>query len=359
MALLLSAALHQAPPTPSPVAPQDNPSADRPRRIILDVDPGIDDALALLLALQSPELKIEAITVVTGNVMVDLGAENALKLVELAGRTEIPVAKGAKYPLQRKPITAEVIHGANGLGDAALPPPRKALDPRHASDAIIDIVRANPGEITLVPVGPLTNVALALLKDPNLGPKIKEIILMGGSIVGGNATPAAEANIYNDPEAAKLVFRSGIPLTMVDLGATAQALMTREHVTVLSLSSSPIARFVAAAAKYYVDLAERFGEPGSALHDPLAVGMAIDKTLAIELQPMHVDVETRGELTYGETVANRRLFVEALKDLGDHYTVEIGTVEANTDVPVVVDGKRFLEMFLARLSAMPRSSDNP
>src|SRR3990172_3876106 len=142
---------------PAPIAPRTNPTAESPRRIILDIDPGIDDAMAVLLATQSPELRIEAITVVSGNVIVDLGAENALKLVELAGRDDLIVAKGAKYPLQKKLITAEAVHGEDGLGGKKLPAPSKKLDPRHAVDVIIDVVKGSPGEITLVPVGPLTN----------------------------------------------------------------------------------------------------------------------------------------------------------------------------------------------------------
>jgi purine nucleosidase len=205
-----------------------------PRKIILDFDPGIDDALAFLLAVQSPELKIEALTVVSGNVIVDQGAENALKLVELSGKDNIIVAKGSKYPLVNKLTTAEIIHGKNGLANVSLPAPSKQLDARHAVDVIIDIVNSNPGEITLVPVGPLTDIALALLKDSSLSIKIPEIILMGGSIVGGNVTPAAEANIRNDPEAAKIVFNSGIPITMVGLGATRQAILNQYNIDELN-----------------------------------------------------------------------------------------------------------------------------
>ena len=157
----LSANVFGQPAAHPPITDRSNPTAENPRRIILDIDPGIDDAMAVLLATQSPELQIEAITVVSGNVIVDKGAVNALKLVELAERPDIIVAKGAKYPLQRKLITAESIHGSNGLGDIELPAPNKKLDPRHAADVIIDIVNANPGEITLVPVGPLTNIGLA------------------------------------------------------------------------------------------------------------------------------------------------------------------------------------------------------
>jgi len=342
--------------TPAPIASRANPTPDNPRHIILDIDPGIDDAMAVLLATQSPELQIEAITVVSGNVIVDKGAQNALKLVELAGRPDIIVAKGAKYPLQRKLITAESIHGGNGLGDVELPAPSKELDPRHAVDVILDIVNASPGQITLVPVGPLTNIGLAFLKDPTIREKIPEIILMGGSIVGGNASPAAEANIYNDPEAAKIVFNSGVPITMVGLGATSQAKLERAHLPTLAESGSPIGRFVAEMADFYIGFGERLGFSGADLHDPLAVGMAFDKTFATELRVMHIDVETKGELTYGETVANRYLLLEGIEDKGDHYEItHFPSVEPNAEVPVTVDADRFVSTFLERLSSPVRT----
>lgn len=351
--LLLGSRLAGSQDVPA-VTPRTNPTAEEPRRIILDVDPGIDDAMAIFLALQSPELAVEAITVVSGNVIVDLGAENALKLVEVAGRSDVLVAKGAKYPMQRKLVTAEAVHGKNGIGEVELPPPTKKLDPRHAVDVIIDIVNANPGQITLVPVGPLTNIGLALLKDPSLSSKIPEIILMGGAIAAGNASPAAEANIYNDPEAAKIVFNSGIPIVMTDLNATAQATLERRHLGRLTQSESPIAQTVAQMADYYVAFGERLGFSGASLHDPLAVGLAIDKTLAT-FEPMHVDVETKGELTYGETVENRYLLLEAVEDVGDHYQISaFPRIEPNTDVPVIVDGARFIELFLDRLTAALR-----
>jgi inosine-uridine nucleoside N-ribohydrolase len=338
-----------------PITDRSNPTAENPRRIILDIDPGIDDAMAVLLATQSPELQIEAITVVSGNVIVDLGAENALKLVELAGRPDIVVAKGAKYPLVRKLVTAELIHGKNGLGDVELPRPTKKLDPRHAVDVIIEIVNANPGAITLVPVGPLTNIALAFREDPTLPSKIPEIILMGGSIAGGNASPAAEANIHNDPEAAKVVFNSGIPITMVGLGATRQAKLYRRHLPMLANSGSPLGKFVAEASDFYLRFSEMRDGVGADLHDPLAVGMAFDKTFAKELRPMHIDVETKGELTYGETVANRDLELESYEDVGDHNEItSFPKVEPNAEIPLVVDGDRFVEIFVERLSQQPR-----
>jgi inosine-uridine nucleoside N-ribohydrolase len=322
------------------------------RRIILDVDPGIDDALAMFLAMRSDELRIEAITVVSGNVLVDLGAENALKLVELAGREDILVAKGAKYPLQRKPITAEAVHGEDGLGGKKLPAPTKKLDPRHAVDVILDIVSRNPGEITLVPVGPLTNIALAFLKAPEIRAQIPEIVLMGGSIVGGNASPAAEANIYNDPEAAKVVFESGIPIVMVDLGATSQGRLTRKDLERLRASPSKVARYAAELGDFYIAFSESLGfDEGADLHDPLAVALAIDLSIATDLRPMHIQVETKGSLTYGETVANRHLLLEAVEDAGDHYRItSFPRVTPNARVPLTVDSGRFLELFLERVT---------
>ncbi len=322
------------------------------RRIILDVDPGIDDALAMLLAMRSEELQIEAVTVVSGNVIVDLGAENALKLVELAGREELIVAKGAKYPLQRKLITAEAVHGEDGLGGKKLPAPAKKLDPRHAVDVIIEIVSRNPGTITLVPVGPLTNIALAFLKAPEIRSQIPEIVLMGGSIVGGNASPAAEANIYNDPEAAKVVFDSGIPIVMVDLGATSQARLTRKDLERLRASPSKAARYAAELGDFYIGFSESLGfTDGADLHDPLAVGLAVDLSIATDLRPMHIQVETKGGLTYGETVANRHLLLEAIEDAGDHYRItSFPRVKPNARVPVTIDSAKFIGLFLERLT---------
>jgi inosine-uridine nucleoside N-ribohydrolase len=191
------------------------PASSTTRKIILDTDPGSDDAMALMLALNSPELDVRAVTVVPGNVTAKQGLENALRMVSLANRCDIPVAAGAQHPLFQKLITAEFWHGKNGLANIELPPSKCKVDPRYGPDLIIEMVHAAPHEITLVPVGPLTNIALAVERDPSIVPLVKEVILMGGSITGGNSTAAAEANIYNDPEAAQIVFQAGWPLTMV------------------------------------------------------------------------------------------------------------------------------------------------
>jgi len=199
------------------------------RKVIIDTDPGVDDALALLFAMRSPELKIEAITAVAGNVPLDLTVSNALRMVEIAGRTDIPVAAGARAPLRRKLVTA-TSHGMNGLGGIEFPAPEIKPVDEPAADAIERIVSRSPGEVSIIAVGPLTNVATALQAYPWLAKQIREIVLMGGSLSGGNMTPAAEFNIYLDPEGASVVFRSGVRVTMVGLDVTRKCILTENHV---------------------------------------------------------------------------------------------------------------------------------
>src|SRR5271167_2910286 len=274
------------------------------KKIVLDTDPGTDDAMALMLALNSPELDVRAITVVPGNVTAGQGLENALRMVSLANRCEIPVAGGAEHPLFQKLITAEFWHGRNGLANIELPASKCKADARFGPDLIIELVHAYPHEITLVPVGPLTNIALAIEKDPSIIPLVKEVILMGGSLKGGNVNAAAEANIYNDPEAAQIVFQAGWPLTMVGLEVGDKALFTHKYLDELEKTHGPINDFIVSVLKFLVKLSESFGSPGSPMYDPSAVAVAIDSTL-VKTQEMHVDVETRGEFTHGETVGNR------------------------------------------------------
>src|SRR5579863_9258245 len=275
-----------------------------PRRVIIDTDPGTDDALAILLALNSPEIKVEALTVVPGNVVAAQGLENALKLVSLAGRCDVAVAGGAQHPLNQKLITAEYWHGQNGLANIELPASKCKADPRFGPDLIIEMVHKYPHEITLIPVGPLTNIALAVSKDPTIATLVKDIVIMGGSISGGNVNGAAEANVYNDPEAAAIVFNAGWMVTMIGSDVGERTLITRKHLTQLQSSHGPQNDFVAKIAESYLTRSENSGYSGAAMYDPLAVGIALDPTLGT-LKGMHVDVETRGEFTRGETVANR------------------------------------------------------
>src|SRR2546427_7586966 len=242
------------------------------KKIIFDTDPGSDDALALMLALSSPELDVRAITVVPGNVTAAMGLENALRMVSLANRCDIPVAGGAQHPLFQKLITAEFWHGKNGLANIELPASKCKTDPRFGPDLIIELIRSNPHEITLVPVGPLTNIALAVQKDPSIVPLVKEVILMGGSIKGGNVNAAAEANIYNDPEAAQIVFQAGWPLTMAGLDVGDKTLLGRKHLEQLARTHGPVADFIYRVAKFLVDLSEKYGSDGTPMYDPLAVG---------------------------------------------------------------------------------------
>jgi len=320
-----------------------------PRRVIIDTDPGTDDAMAIILALNSPELKVEALTVVPGNVDGRQGLENALKIVSLAGRCDVTVAGGAQHPLNQKLITAQFWHGKNGLADVELPPSKCKADPRFGPDLIIEMIHRFPHEITLIPVGPLTNIALAVSKDPSIAGLVKDIVIMGGSITGGNVNGAAEANIYNDPEAAQIVFHAGWMVTMVGSDVGERTLITRKYLALLQSSHGPQSDFIAKIADFYLTRSEKSGYSGAAMYDPLAVGLALDPTLGT-LKEMHVDVETKGEFTRGETVANRMGSNENNVLHGDHYEIE-GVIELkpNARVCLASDADRFLQLFVSRV----------
>ena len=313
--------------------------------------------MALMLALNSPELDVRAITVVPGNVTARQGLENALRMVSLANRCDIPVAGGAQHPLFQKLITAEFWHGKNGLANIELPASKCKTDARFGPDLIIELVHANPREITLVPVGPLTNIALAVQKDPSIVPLVKEVILMGGSIKGGNVNAAAEANIYNDPEAAQIVFQAGWLVTMVGLDVGDKTLLGRQQLDQLGKTHGPVNDFIYGVAKFLVELSEKSGDAGTPMYDPLAVGVAVDASL-VNSPLMRVDVETRGEFTRGETVANRRNEIErnvlhhfpAGSGEADRYIIEgIDKIEPNAKVCIDVQAARFLQMFVSRI----------
>ena len=320
-----------------------------PRRVIIDTDPGVDDAMAILLALNSPELEVDALTVVAGNVEQPQGLENALKIVSLAGRCDVVVAGGAKHPLNQKLITAQFWHGKNGLAGVELPPSQCKADNRFGPDVIIEMVHAHPHEITLIPVGPLTNVALAVSKDPSIVPLIHDIVIMGGSVSGGNVNGAAEANIYNDPEAAQMVFNAGWTVTMVGSDVGERTLITRKRLSELQASHGPQSDFVVQLADFYLTRSEKSGYSGAAMYDPLAVGTVIDPTL-VTLKTMRVDVETRGEFTRGETVANRMGSNENNVLHGDHYEIDgVVPLTPNARVCVASDADRFLQLFVSRV----------
>ena len=321
-----------------------------PQRVIIDTDPGVDDAFAILLALNSPELKVEALTVVPGNVEAPQGLENALRIVSLARRCDVLVAGGAQHPLNQKLITAEYWHGPKGLAGVELPASTCERDPRFGPDLIIEMVHKYPHQITLIPIGPLTNIAMAVSKDPGIVPLVKDIVIMGGSITGGNVDGAAEANIYNDPEAAQIVFNAGWTVTMIGSDVGERTLMTRSDVNRLKAGSGPETQFVAKLADFYVTRSEKSGYQGAAMYDPLAVATVIDPSL-VTLESMHVDVETRGEFTRGETVANRRNSDENNVLHGDHYEIE-GVIKLNRNAKVCTasDSQRFVNLFVSRIS---------
>jgi inosine-uridine nucleoside N-ribohydrolase len=323
--------------------------AQSPRRVIIDTDPGTDDAMAILLALNSPEIRVEAITIVAGNVTAAVGLENGLGIASLAGRCDVPVAKGAQGPLHGRLITEPFWNGPNGLGGAELPASRCKADPHFGPDLIIELVHKYPHEITLIPVGPETNVALAVLKDPSIVPLVKGVVLMGGSISGGNVNGAAEFNVFCDPEAADVVFNAGWPVTMVGLDVTEITLMKNADVAKLAQNAGPQAKFAVAVARFQIGLYQGTGFGGGAIHDALAVGAAIDPSF-LKAKAMHVDVETAGRYARGETIGNRHGTVDKVVLHGDQLeSVGVNPVEPNVNVAVGIDSERFLNFFVSRL----------
>jgi pyrimidine-specific ribonucleoside hydrolase len=331
-----------------------NAAPGKPRRIIIDTDPGIDDAMAIFLALRSPELKVEAITPVAGNVPLDLTLPNALRLLEIADRTDIPVAAGASHPLVRRLATAGHVHGVNGLAGVEFPEPKTKPVRETAPEIIRRIVRENPGEITIVAVGPLTNVALALRADPELANMIPAIAIMGGSLSGGNMTPAAEFNLYVDPEAARIVFDANIPLTMVGLDVTRKCRVSEEHIKQLEAANNPVSQ---AAGKILRATYERMRHGGEVtdidLHDALAVASLIDHDV-ITRKDYYVEVETVGEWTAGQTLGYDghgpvRKSPQMETSAPEPPPTEL-PYKPNAQVAVGVDPDRFFRLLIPRLT---------
>jgi purine nucleosidase len=347
-------------------------SERRPSRVIIDTDPGVDDALALLLAMRSPELKIEGITAVAGNVPLELTLPNALRMVEIAGRDDITVAAGAKGPLLRRLVTATYAHGENGLGGAIFPEPKRKPITEPAADFIRRTVRKYPGEITLLTLGPLTNIAAALNADSVLARMVRGLTMMGGSLSGGNITPAAEFNVYVDPEAARIIFQSGIPITMVGLDVTRKTSLTEDHVKTLEAARNPVGQAAATIARNAINHnRERGFLSGPNMHDSLAVAGFLDPSI-LQFQDYYVDVETTGELTAGETLGyspnagdlRRRpgtandAAAASMPIRGSAPTLASTRTSPvlrenfvpNTKVAVGVDSARFFDLLIGRLS---------
>src|SRR6266446_1104452 len=355
----------------SPATGQNQTTGRGPFRVIIDTDPGVDDALALLLAMRSPELKIEAITPVAGNVPLELSLPNALRMVEIAGRTDIPVAVGAKAPLLRRLVTAAYAHGENGLGGAVFPEPKIKPVAEPAAKFISQIVRKYPGEVTLITIGPLTNIATALNMDSELARMVKSLVMMGGSLSGGNITPAAEFNVYVDPEAARIVFQSAIPITMVGLDVTRKTSLTDEHVRILEAGQNPVSQAAAKIARNAINHNREQGFlVGPNMHDSLAVAGSLDPTL-LTLRDYYVDVETTGELTAGETLGYSPLAGDLKRKPGSEKQANMnmpirgsaptlaGTRTSpvlrdkfvpNANVAMDVDSARFFNLLIGRLT---------
>ena len=278
-----------------------------PRKIIIDTDPGQDDAVAILLALASPdEIDLLGITAVAGNVPLALTEKNARIVCELAGKPETRVFAGHDAPIMRKLVTAEHVHGKTGLDGPTLPDPNMPLQDQHGVDFIIETLRAEPkGTVTLCPLGPLTNIAVALQRAPDIAERIEEIVLMGGAYFAvGNVTPAAEFNIHVDPQAADIVFKSGVPITVVPLDVTHKALVTRARNDAIRAIGTPVARAVAEMTDFFerYDRA-KYGQDGAPLHDPCVIAYLLRPNL-FSGRHINVEIETTSELTMGMTVAD-------------------------------------------------------
>ena len=312
--------------------------------VIIDCDPGLDDAIAILLAIK--HLNVVGITTVSGNESIEKVTTNALKVLELGGATHIPVVRGSDRPLKRDPVYAPHFHGESGMGGADLPAPTTVPLEGHAVEFIIE-VGMSASDLVLISIGPLTNIATALRKEPRLRERVKLISMMGGSVTNGNVTPAAEFNVYHDAEAADIVFRAKIPIFMAGLNLTGQVLVGQKEIGVIRTINNGAAQVVADLLNFYVTASERLGARGASLHDPCAV-MAVIEPDMIEFESMHVVVETSGDHTYGMTVCDRRAGAlgrrkdERSNSVWDEIDDQLSRPkQANVEVGVSIDRERF------------------
>lgn len=303
------------------------------RRFLIDTDTASDDAVALVMALKHADISVGAITVVAGNMPVAQGAQNALYTVELCG-ARVPVYAGSSTPLLKPLVTAEDFHGMDGLGDRGLPLKGRSPAPGRAADVIIDTIHRFPGEITLVALGPLTNLALALRMDPSIAQEIKPCVVMGGAAQGpGNITPVAEYNIWVDPEAAHIVFSSSMPLTMVDWYVTRHyATIAPAEMAALRELGTPLAQFCCDIQQAHIAFNQKVGIEGPVFADPLAMAIAIDPEIASERKRAFVAIETQSPLCLGQTVV-------------DHAGVL--PQEPNVEIVLSASHERFLDMLHA------------
>lgn len=308
------------------------------KRIIIDSDLGVDDSLAILLALASPEIEIEAITVVSGACQVEQGVINALSILELAKSTGIQVAQGMGIPLIQPPIISSDVHNTSGLGYASLPSPSNKPIDSHAIELLIQRIMSEPDEITLVTIGPMTNLAMAIRREPRLTRAVKEVICMGGAInESGNMTPQAEFNIFFDPHAAHIVFHSGMPITLVPMDVTYKTILRQADLNQLSKNLSPISHFVMDATRFYMEFYKKNRNmDGCAMNDPLALALAFAPQL-VDLEKLFVDIDISGGVSMGKTYA-------------DVYRI-LGK-EENINVASKVRSDEFIQIFLERINRL-------
>lgn len=310
-------------------------------RMILDVDTGIDDAMAIFYAVRHPAIRLEGLTTVYGNTEVAIATDNTLKILELLGRPDIPVAKGVGRsflkPFKRE---ADFVHGSNGLGDVELPAPKIATVAEHAMDFIIRTVKENPGEITLCPVGPMTNVAMALTKAPEIAGLVKQIVIMGSTLfhpgIHGVRSPMVDANFHNDPEAARIVMNCGAKIVLIGMDATMKTLLSSKMMSEIAENGDHAAKTMMKITEFYVNSYKQMhpGNDGCPLHDPLAVAVAHDPSF-VTTERMFCDIELHGELTRGQTIPDRRPISRHL------FNCEVAL-----DVDVERFGKAFLDVML-------------
>ena len=311
------------------------------KRILIDTDPGIDDSLAILLALASPEVSLEGLSVVHGNCSVDQGVINALSILELARASHIPVARGCGLPFVQPSLLAPETHGNYGLGYARLPEPLLKPVAMHGVDFLIEKILSAPGEYTVVAIAPLTNLAMAMRKEPKIIPAIKEIICMGAAIRHqGNTTPLAEFNIFVDPHAAHVVFHSGVPLTLVPLDVTYQCILTPADVERILRLDTTLAHFIADATRFYMEFHDEYQQiTGCVINDPLALALTFAPELC-DYEDHFVDVDIQGGVSMGKTFA-------------DFY--KMTGKSPNMRVALGVRGRGFIELFLERMEHLSKS----
>lgn len=334
-----------------------------PHRVVLDTDPGIDDSLAILLGLASPEVDLVAVSVTGGNCSLDDGVRNALNVLALARHTSVPVCPGVALPLLRPAFTAPETHGDTGLGYARLPAAHTRPASDHAVDVIIREIMAHPGETILVAVAPLTNVAMAIRKEPRIVEAVREVIIMGGAIqCDGNTTPLAEFNFFVDPHAAHIVLTSGMPITLLPWDITKDILLTQDDVDKVRNTGTPVGQFVADATRFYIEFhLATFGWAGCSINDPAALALAFQPDLA-QTVPAYVAIEYQSELTIGKTVLGFVGDEGHAPETHDMLGLEVRRwprswermtrPAPNVRLVTKFDTPRFVAMFVERISAL-------